>query len=120
MAQLLSFTATSMDANASDVVQTISFDGPNESFALMNEDGLVFRMWWHVGTSGEDECIIGLASVRLSDDTLRIDFDLEGALGYTGPYTGVEIRYEQPLWKPDIEDLLGQLMQSQRERLQVT
>jgi hypothetical protein len=119
-AQLLSFTATSMDADASDVVQTISFDSDHASFALMNEDGQLFRMWWRVGNAGEDECIMGLTGVTITDELVTIELDLQGALGYTGPYGRVEVRYVNPAWKPDIEDLFNQLLASQSDRLRVS
>jgi hypothetical protein len=118
--QLLSFTATSIDADASDVVQTISFDSEHASFALMNEDGQLFRMWWRVGNTGEDECIMGVKAVAVGDDLVAIDLELDGALGYTGPYGRVEIKYANPSWKPDIEDLFSQLLASQRERLRLS
>lgn len=118
--ELLSFTAASMDADASDVVQTISFDSDHASFALMNEDGHLFRMWWRVGNTGEDECILGLRSVAVSDDAIAIELEVEGALGYTGPYGRVEIKYANPGWKPDIEDLFGQLLATQRDRLRLS
>src|SRR5262245_12668354 len=100
--QTLSINATSMDADASDVVQTTSFDADRARFAPMKEDGQLFRMWWRVGNTGEDECIMGVASVSVTDDLVAIELELDGALGYTGPYGRVEIKYANPSWKPDI------------------
>ncbi|MCA9550121.1 MAG: hypothetical protein KC933_08805 [Myxococcales bacterium] len=75
------------------------FESGVRHFALMVEDGQVGRMWWHDGVRGEDECLVRIAVAEVGPRVVRLEF--AGCGGYTGPYDGVEITYE------DYDDRFG-------------
>jgi hypothetical protein len=85
----------------------------------VSEDGLRVRIAWHDGTAGEDEGVVGIASVRLRPGRVSLDFDRTVAGCATAiPYDGADVTYDDVDERStDLIDIFQRLLASAPERI---